>query len=112
MGAAYQFTKRCLEAGKSVCTSNKELVATKGEELLKIAEEHGVNYMFEASVGGGIPVIRPMLQCLAANEFNEICGILNGNDQLHPHPDDPQRCYLCGCAQAGTAQRLCRRIDR
>ena len=78
MGAAYQFTKRCLEAGKSVCTSNKELVATKGEELLKIAEEHGVNYMFEASVGGGIPVIRPMLQCLAANEFNEICGILNG----------------------------------
>ena len=46
MGAAYQFTKRCLEAGKSVCTSNKELVATKGEELLKIAEEHGVNYMF------------------------------------------------------------------
>lgn len=78
VGAAYQFTKRCLEAGKSVCTSNKELVATKGEELLKIAEEHGVNYMFEASVGGGIPVIRPMLQCLAANEFNEICGILNG----------------------------------
>ena len=78
VGAAYQFTKRCLEAGKSVCTSNKELVATKGEELLKIAEEHGVNYMFEASVGGGIPVIRPMLQCLAANEFNELCGILNG----------------------------------
>ena len=78
VGAAYQFTKRCLEAGKSVCTSNKELVATKGEELLKIAEEHGVNYMFEASVGGGIPIIRPMLQCLAANEFNQICGILNG----------------------------------
>ena len=78
VGAAYQFTKRCLEAGKSVCTSNKELVATKGDELLKIAEEHGVNYMFEASVGGGIPIIRPMLQCLAANEFNQICGILNG----------------------------------
>ena len=76
--AAYQFTRRCLEAGKSVCTSNKELVATKGDELLKIAEEHGVNYMFEASVGGGIPIIRPMLQCLAANQFNEICGILNG----------------------------------
>ena len=69
VGAAYQFTKRCLEAGKSVCTSNKELVATKGDELLK---------MFEASVGGGIPIIRPMLQCLAANEFNQICGILNG----------------------------------
>ncbi len=78
VGAAYEFTKRCLKAGKSVCTSNKELVAAKGEELLKIAEENGVNYMFEASVGGGIPIIRPMLQCLAANEFNEICGILNG----------------------------------
>lgn len=78
VGAAYEFTKRCLLAGKSVCTSNKELVATRGEELLKIAEEKGVNYMFEASVGGGIPIIRPMLQCLAANEFNEICGILNG----------------------------------
>lgn len=108
VGAAYQFTKRCLEAGKSVCTSNKELVATKGEELLKIAEEHGVNYMFEASVGGGIPVIRPMLQCLAANEFNEILRHPERHDQLHSHPDDPQRCYLCGCAQAGTAQRLCR----
>lgn len=78
VGAAYQFTKRLLAAGKSVCTSNKELVATHGEELLKIAEEHNVNYMFEASVGGGIPIIRPMIQCLAANEFNEICGILNG----------------------------------
>ena len=78
VGAAYEFTRRCLLAGKSVCTSNKELVATRGEELLKIAAEKGVNYMFEASVGGGIPIIRPMLQCLAANEFNEICGILNG----------------------------------
>jgi len=76
--AAYDFTKRCLLAGKSVCTSNKELVASKGEELLKIAEEHNVNYLFEASVGGGIPIIRPMIQCLAANEFNQICGILNG----------------------------------
>ena len=78
VGAAYEFTRRSLLAGKSVCTSNKELVATRGEELLKIAEEKGVNYMFEASVGGGIPIIRPMLRCLAANEFNEICGILNG----------------------------------
>lgn len=78
VGAAYDFTKRCLMAGKSVCTSNKELVATKGEELLQIAQAHHVNYMFEASVGGGIPIIRPLLQCLAANEFNEICGILNG----------------------------------
>ena len=58
---AYEFTKALLEAGKSVVTSNKELVATYGAELLKIAEEKGVNYMFEASVGGGIPVIRPMM---------------------------------------------------
>lgn len=78
VGAAYEFTKRCLMAGKSVCTSNKELVATRGDELLRIAREHNVGYMFEASVGGGIPLIRPMLQCLAANEFNQICGILNG----------------------------------
>lgn len=76
--AAYDFTKRCLLAGKSVCTSNKELVASKGDELLQIAKERGVNYLFEASVGGGIPIIRPMIQCLAANEFNQICGILNG----------------------------------
>lgn len=76
--AAYDFTRRCLIAGKSVCTSNKELVAARGDELLRIAEEHNVNYLFEASVGGGIPIIRPMIQCLAANEFNQICGILNG----------------------------------
>ena len=76
--AAYDFTKRCLQAGKSVCTSNKELVATYGEELLEIAQANNVNYLFEASVGGGIPIIRPMLQCLAANEIEEIAGILNG----------------------------------
>lgn len=76
--AALDFTRRCLKAGKSVCTSNKELVATHGEELLALAEEHNVNYFFEASVGGGIPIIRPMIQCLAANEIEEISGILNG----------------------------------
>lgn len=78
VGAAYEFTKRLLAAGKSVCTSNKELVAMHGHELLAVAKEHNVGYLFEASVGGGIPLIRPMLQCLAANEFNQICGILNG----------------------------------
>lgn len=78
IGAAYEFTKRCLRAGKSVCTSNKELVAVHGQELLAIAKEHNVNYLFEASVGGGIPLIRPMMQCLAANQIEEICGILNG----------------------------------
>ncbi len=75
---AYEFTKSCLLAGKSVVTSNKELVAQKGSELLKIAEENNVNYLFEASVGGGIPVLRPIAQCLAANEICEIQGILNG----------------------------------
>jgi len=75
---AYDFTKAALLAGKSVVTSNKELVATKGYELLAIAKEKGISYLFEASVGGGIPIIRPMHQCLAANEIEEITGILNG----------------------------------
>ena len=75
---AYEYVKQCLTAGKSVVTSNKELVAAKGAELLKIAEEKNVNFLFEASVGGGIPILRPMSQCLAANEITEINGILNG----------------------------------
>jgi homoserine dehydrogenase len=75
---AYDFTKSALLAGKNVVTSNKELVATHGTELLNIALEKNVNYMFEASVGGGIPIIRPLHQCLAANEVTEIFGILNG----------------------------------
>ena len=75
---ALDFTRRALKAGKSVVTSNKELVATYGYELLQIAKEHNVSYLFEASVGGGIPIIRPISQCLAANELCEIAGILNG----------------------------------
>lgn len=75
---AFEFTCRCMEAGKSVVTSNKELVASKGAELLKIARDHNVNFLFEASVGGGIPIIRPLHQCLAANDVIEIAGILNG----------------------------------
>ena len=75
---AYDFVKKLLLAGKSVVTSNKELVAQYGHELLTIAEEKNVNFLFEASVGGGIPIIRPMTQCLAANEIDEIAGILNG----------------------------------
>jgi homoserine dehydrogenase len=77
-GIAYEFTKRALKLGKSVVTSNKELVATYGPELLKLAKENNVNYLFEASVGGGIPIIRPLNQCLAANEIHGITGILNG----------------------------------
>ena len=75
---AYEFTKSLLQRGKNVVTSNKELVATYGTELLAIAKENSVNYMFEASVGGGIPVIRPMHRCMAANNITRIAGILNG----------------------------------
>ncbi len=75
---AYDYVKRCLLLGKSVVTSNKELVAAKGAELLKIAKENNANFLFEASVGGGIPILRPISQCLAANDITEIKGILNG----------------------------------
>ncbi len=75
---AYDYVKACLLAGKSVVTSNKELVALKGAELLKIAMDNNINFLFEASVGGGIPVLRPIAQCLAANDLSEISGILNG----------------------------------
>lgn len=78
MGAALDFTERALRAGKSVVTSNKELVATHGRRLLELAAEHGVVYLFEASVGGGIPILRPLSECMAANAILEICGILNG----------------------------------
>ncbi len=75
---AYDFVKSCLLADKSVVTSNKELVAAKGDELLEIAKDRNLNFLFEASVGGGIPILRPIDQCLAANEVYEIAGILNG----------------------------------
>ncbi|MBQ8825522.1 MAG: homoserine dehydrogenase [Oscillospiraceae bacterium] len=75
---AYDFVKSCLEKGKSVVTSNKELVAKKGAELLKIAKEKNCNFLFEASTGGAIPIIRPMHQCLAGNEITAVAGILNG----------------------------------
>lgn len=78
LNPAYDYVKQCLKAGKSVVTSNKELVAAHGAELLAIAKEENVNFLFEASVGGGIPIIRPMSQCLVANIVNEVAGILNG----------------------------------
>lgn len=78
VGAAYSFTKSALERGKSVCTSNKELVAKHGPELLEIAKEHNCNYLFEASVGGGIPIIRPLNYSLTAERIESITGILNG----------------------------------
>lgn len=75
---AYTFTKRALESGKSVCTSNKELVEKHGPELLQIAKAHNCSYLFEASVGGGIPIIRPLRTSLAQEEIQSITGILNG----------------------------------
>lgn len=76
--AAYEYTKRALNAGKHVVTANKQLVAEKGAELLALAKKRGVNYLFEASVGGGIPVLHPLTQCMAANRIDEVYGILNG----------------------------------
>lgn len=75
---AYTFVKSMLLAGKQVTTSNKNLVAAKGAELIKIAKERNLNFMFGASVGGGIPIIRPLNTCLTADEIEEITGILNG----------------------------------
>ncbi len=75
---AYTFSKKALEAGKSVCTSNKELVANHGPELIRIAKEHNCSYLFEASVGGGIPILRPLIEALTADHILEISGIVNG----------------------------------
>ena len=75
---AFTFVKTCLEKGKHVVSSNKELVAEKGAELLSLAKKNGVNFFFEAAVGGGIPVIRPVSRCLAGNNINKVAGILNG----------------------------------
>lgn len=75
---AYRFVKTCLQNKKSIATANKELIACKGAELLAIAKQNHVNILFEASVGGGIPIIRPLHQCLGANEIDDIQGILNG----------------------------------
>ena len=76
--AAYEYTKRALQAGKHVVTANKQLVAERGCELLALARKKNVSYLFEASVGGGIPVLHPLTQCMAANRIDEVYGILNG----------------------------------
>ena len=77
-GAAYEFIKMALENGKHVVTANKELIAKKGDELFEIAKANNVLLLFEAAVGGGIPIIMPMKMSLAANKFEKIAGILNG----------------------------------
>ncbi len=79
---AFTFVSECLKKGKHVVSSNKELVATRGFELLEIARENNVNFLFEASVGGGIPIIRPLSRCLAGNNVNEVAGILNGTSNF------------------------------
>ena len=76
--AAFELSKKALEAGKSVVTSNKEVVSAYGPELLRIAREHGVSYLFEAAVGGAIPLIRPLRMNLGTDRISKICGILNG----------------------------------
>ena len=81
-GAAYEYTKRALNAGKHVVTANKQLVAERGCELLALAAARGVSYRFEASVGGGIPVIRALNMSLTPEYFVEIMGILNGRQSL------------------------------
>ena len=78
LNPSFDFVKRCLENQKSVCTSNKELVAQHGTDLLLTAKEHHVNFLFEASCGGGIPIIRPLYQSLTADRIDEVSGILNG----------------------------------
>ena len=79
---AFNFVSECLKKGKHVVSSNKELVATKGYELLTLARENNVNFLFEASVGGGIPIIRPISRCLAGNNISEVAGILNGTSNF------------------------------
>lgn len=105
-GVALDFTRRALEAGKSVVTSNKELVAAHGYDLLQLAKSRKVSYLFEASVGGGIPIIRPLSQCLAANDILEIYGILNGTTNYILTRMDPGRLTLRGGAEGGSGQRL------
>ena len=78
LNPAYDYSKKALEAGKYVITSNKELVAAHGKELIGLAHAKGVKYFYEASVGGGIPIIRPLNQCLSGEDVSEICGIFNG----------------------------------
>ena len=89
---AFTFVKAMLEAGKQVATSNKNLVAAKGAELIKVARDHGVNFQFEASVGGGIPIIRPLNKCLTADEIEEITGILNGTTNYMLYKMSKENC--------------------
>ena len=89
---AFTYSKNALLKGKSVCTSYKELVANHGPELLKLAKENNCNYLFEASVGGGIPILRPLKDCLGAEHIEGITGILNGTTNYMLTKMDEEGC--------------------
>lgn len=100
---AHEYTRRALEAGVSVVTSNKELVATKGEELLALAGKKGARYLYEASVGGGIPLLRPIKTCLAGNEIDRVYGIVNGStNYLLTRMDDMGTSFPAALGEAKT----------
>jgi homoserine dehydrogenase len=98
---AYEYTKKALSAGRWVATSNKELVATRGDELMLLAKEHGAEYLFEASVGGGVPILRPLNDCLSGNRLLEIDGIVNGStNYLLTRMEDSGVAYPAALAEA------------
>ena len=106
--AAYAYTKRALCAGKHVVTANKQLIAEYGCELLVLAREKHVHYLFEASVGGGIPILHPLVQCLSANRIDEIYGILNGTTNYilsrMEHAEVPFQAALLEAQEKGYAE--------
>ena len=106
---AYTFVKRALESGKSVCTSNKALVAKHGPELMEIASAKNINFLFEASCGGGIPIIRALNSSLTADEIDEITGILNGTTNYMMYKMAKMcirdSCPYCGASVNG--QKFC-----
>ncbi len=110
---AYTFVKAMLEAGKHVTTSNKALVAEKGAELIAIAKEKNINFLFEASVGGGIPIIRSLNSCLTADEIEEITGILNGttNYMMTKMADEERICRKRSYRGCGRVRRLQKNCD-
>ena len=115
---AYKFAKACLLAGKHVVTSNKALVAAHGTELLAIAREKNLNFLFEASVGGGIPLLRPLTQSLAGEKIEEISGILNGTTNyiltkmaregqtFEGSPEESAGTRICRAQPGGRRRRL------
>ena len=116
---AYEYTVAALKAGKNVITSNKEVVANFGDEFVKLAQEMGVSYRFEAAVGGGIPVINPLLGCIRQNKVKEIRGILNGTTnyiltKMFTYGESFESRYRSGARSSDRCRRICciRNADR